>query len=85
MLLGLGALAGTSKLACMVAREPSSASVASGADQCAVVFHRLFEQGAEEQESAAHAELVELLALKVGALLHAAPCAMSEHAWSQES
>jgi hypothetical protein len=47
----------------------------------AVLSRRLFEQGAEEQESAAHAELVELLALKVrGAPSHAAAPAMSEHA-----
>ena len=34
-------------------------------------MRRLFEQGAEDQESAAHAELVELLALKVRAILAA--------------
>ena len=39
--------------------------IAKNVEMYHAMLSRLFEQGAEDPESAAHAELVELLALKV--------------------
>ena len=47
------------------ARDMTFKDIAKNVEMYHAMLSRLFEQGAEDPESAAHAELVELLALKV--------------------
>ena len=47
------------------ARDMTFKDIAKNVEMYHATLQRLFEQGAEDPESAAHAELVELLALKV--------------------
>ncbi len=47
------------------ARDMTFKDIAKNVEMYHAMLSRLFEQGAENPESAAHAELVELLALKV--------------------
>ena len=47
------------------ARDMTFKDIAKNVEMYHAMLQRLFEQGAEDPESTAHAELVELLALKV--------------------
>ena len=65
------------------ARDMTFKDIAKNVEMYHAMLSRLFEQGAENPESAAHAELVELLALKVSPLWLLPSASASLHTWAQ--